>query len=106
MKWLHRARLTAVAAVAILAVAAGIAASALATGQPGAAAGNFCGEGSAALRPGGSMSAKGSPFNSAGRAGEVYAGNPGTASKEHAGSAAAESQYDIACVQATRVAAK
>jgi hypothetical protein len=50
----------------------------------------------ALLTPGRSIGAKGSPFNPEARAGEVYAGNPGTASLEHANSEHAVSQYDIA----------
>jgi hypothetical protein len=102
MTWLHRARLTAVAGVAVLALGGGIAGSALGeTGQPGAPDGNHCGEGSSELTPGNASSAKGSVFNPAGISGEHYAGNPGTRSKEHAASAAAESQYDVACLQTT-----
>jgi len=51
--------------------------------------------------PGHSATAAGSPFNSAGTAGVHYAGNPGTASLAHAGSTAAVSQYDVACVHVT-----
>ena|SRR5205823_1260168 len=101
MTWLRNLRLIVAAALTVLALGAFIASSALATGQPGAAAGNFCGEGAAAETPGKSELAGGSPFNPAGRAGEVYAGNPETASKEHAASTAAESQYDVACLRVT-----
>jgi hypothetical protein len=74
-----------------------------AAGQPGVTAGNECRVTASALStPGHSISAKGSPFNPEGRAGEVYAGNPETASLEHAGSEHAVSQYDIACVQVSR----
>jgi hypothetical protein len=72
-------------------------------GQPGVTAGNECRvTENALLTPGKSISASGSPFNPEGRAGEVYAGNPGTASKEHAASEHAVSQYDIACVKVSR----
>ena len=71
---------------------------ALATGQPGAPA-NTCGA-SNPVTPGASASASGSPFNSAGQAGNVYAGNPGTASLASLPhTAAAVSQYDTACVR-------
>jgi len=101
MTWLRNLRLIVAAALVVLALGGGIASSALATGQPGAAAGNICGEGTAAETPGEAASAAGSAFNPAGRAGEVYAGNSETASKEHAASTAAESQYDVACLQVT-----
>jgi hypothetical protein len=86
----------------VLGVSLGMAGSA-AAGQPGVTAGNECRvTENALLTPGHSIAAKGSPFNPGGRAGEVYAGNPGTASLEHAGSQHAVSQYDIACVQASK----
>jgi hypothetical protein len=79
-------------------------------GQPGSIppAGTTCGNPShnADNTPGmnspsgGSASAQ-SPFNSAGQAGTVYAGNPGTASAMHSNSPKAVSQYDIACYQQT-----
>jgi hypothetical protein len=49
--------------------------------------------------PGASASAPGSPFNSTlpGQAGNVYAGNPGTASLANSNSTAAVAQYDVAC---------
>ena len=76
--------------------------AALATGQPGAANGNTCGMKGATLTPGGSANAGGSPFNSSGEAGEVYAGNPGTASAAHSGSPlTAISDYDVACFKFT-----
>jgi len=50
--------------------------------------------------PGNAVNAN-SPFNPNGQAGNVYAGNPGTASLAHSNSAAAVSQYDIACFQQT-----
>jgi hypothetical protein len=67
------------------------------TGQPGAPT-NTCGP-SNPVTPGSSVTAPGSPFNPNGRAGVVYAGNPGTASLAHANSTAVVSQYDVACVQ-------
>jgi len=70
---------------------------ALATGQPGAPA-NTCGA-SNPVTPGASASASGSPFNQTGQAGNVYAGNPGTASLASLPhTTAAVSQYDAACV--------
>ncbi len=67
-------------------------------GQPGAP-NTTCGSTNANATPGSSMSAGGSPFNSDGTAGGVYAGNPDTASLLHAASSTAVSQYDIACFQ-------
>jgi hypothetical protein len=102
MKRLRRARLVAVAGVAALGLSVGMAGVAIA-GQPGSSAGNECRiTESALLTPGKSIFAEGSVFNPEGRSGKVYAGNPGTASKEHAASEHAVSQYDIACVNATR----
>ncbi len=69
-------------------------------GQPGAP-NNTCGP-SNPVTPGGSSSSLGSPFNGSGVAGTVYAGNPGTASLEHAKSPHAVSQYDIACFQVSQ----
>lgn len=66
------------------------------TGQPGAPAGNTCGNPGTST-PGNSANAAGSPFNATGQAGNVYAGNPGTASLDHSNSTAAVSNYDIAC---------
>ena len=66
------------------------------TGQPGAPA-NTCGD-SNPVTPGASATAAGSPFNPAGQAGVVYAGNPDTASLAHSNSTATVSQYDVACV--------
>jgi hypothetical protein len=101
MKRMHKAQLAAVAVGAALWLSVAMTGSALA-GQPGVTAGNECGVTASALQtPGKAAAAGGSPFNKEGRAGEVYAGNPGTASKEHAGSEHAVSQYDVACVQAT-----
>jgi hypothetical protein len=51
--------------------------------------------------PGNATNAGGSPFNPTGQAGNVYAGNPGTASAANANSTHAVSQYDIACFQQT-----
>ena len=102
MTSLRRARLAGVAAVATLALSAGMAGSAMA-GQPGVSAGNECRvTENALLTPGKSISAGGSPFNPEGQAGKHYAGNPETASLEHAHSEHAVSQYDIACVNASR----
>lgn len=71
---------------------------ALATGQPGAPA-NTCGP-SNPVTPGASASSAGSPFNPTGQAGNVYAGNPGTASLASLPhTTAAVSQYDTACVR-------
>ena len=106
MMLLHKARFTLAAMLALLALGAGLAGSALATGQPGAKAQNHCGEegpgGSAVLTPGKSESAGGAVFNPAGTSTEHYAGNPGTRSLEHsARPEIAESQYDVACLQVT-----
>ena len=67
------------------------------TGQPGAPT-NTCGPDNPTT-PGNAANAQGSPFNANGQAGAVYAGNPNTASLQHANSTAAVSQYDVACVQ-------
>ena len=67
-------------------------------GQPGAP-GTTCGSPNAMATPGNAANANGSPFNPNGQAGTVYAGNPGTASSEHANSSHAVSQYDIAWFQ-------
>ena len=118
MNSLRKVGLIAAAALAVLALGGAGSASALVeptTGQPGASApngGNHCGEinevtgVSAVVTPGKSGEAKGSSHNPSGVAGEHYAGNPGTKSLEHSHSTAAVSQYDISCVNATRVAAK
>jgi hypothetical protein len=66
------------------------------TGQPGAPT-NTCGSANP-VTPGASASAPGSPFNGTGQAGNVYAGNPSTASLA-ANSNVAVSQYDTACVR-------
>jgi len=70
------------------------------TGQHGSNHGNSCTTGVTAF-PGSAASAPGSPFNSSGQAGNVYAGNLGTASTQHANSTAAVSQYDVACFALT-----
>jgi hypothetical protein len=102
MKRFCKAQLVGVAGVVVMGLSVGMAGPAVA-GQPGVGAGNECRVTSnALLTPGKSISSNGSPFNPGGRAGEVYAGNPGTASKEHAGSEHAVSQYDIACVQVSK----
>jgi hypothetical protein len=49
------------------------------------------------LTPGNAATAPGSAFNPSGNAGQVYAGNQGTASATHANSSAAVSQYDNGC---------
>jgi hypothetical protein len=102
MKRLRKARLVGAAAVATLGLSVGMAGAAMA-GQPGVTAGNECRvTENALMTPGKSISAGGSPFNPGGQAGKVYAGNPETASLEHAHSEHAVSQYDIACVNASR----
>ena len=129
MTSLRKVGLIAAAALAVLALGGAGSASALVepnTGQPGAGSkgqlnpvtglpeesNNHCGEVnpvthvSAVVTPGKSGEAKGSSHNPSGVAGEHYAGNPGTKSLEHSHSTAAVSQYDISCVNATRVAAK
>jgi hypothetical protein len=68
------------------------------TGQPGAPK-TTCQ--TFIVTPGSAGSAPGSPFNTNGTAGGVYAGNPATASLANANSTAAVSQYDIACFQQT-----
>jgi hypothetical protein len=75
------------------------------TGQPGVGTStgpssnpsHACGSAGTAT-PGGAVTASGSQsvFNGGGQASAVYAGNPGTASLV-SNSAAAVSQYDIAC---------
>lgn len=71
------------------------------TGQPGSSAGNTCGPppNNSPVTPGNAVTAIGSVFNPSGTAGTVYAGNQGTASMLNSNSAAAVSQYDIACFQ-------
>jgi hypothetical protein len=105
MKWLRNLRLTAVVALAVMVLGGGIASGAPATepttGQPGAKAENHCGEGGL-VTPGNYEQAKGSPFDPAGVAGEHYAGNLGTKSREHSAvPGIAESQYDVACLRVT-----
>jgi hypothetical protein len=125
MKWLRKVGLIAAAALAVLALGGAVVGSASAlvepnTGQPGAGSkgqkpvesNNHCGATnsetgvSAVVAPGKSEEAKGSTHNPTGVAGEHYAGNPGTSSAKNSNSTAAVSQYDISCVNATRVAAK
>ncbi|HEY2436182.1 MAG TPA: hypothetical protein VGH93_03315 [Solirubrobacteraceae bacterium] len=53
------------------------------------------------MTPGSSANSNGAPFNPTGQSGNVYAGNPGTASSLHAESSHAVSQYDVACFQQT-----
>jgi hypothetical protein len=73
------------------------------TGQHGSNHGFSCttsGAGGAVINtPGAAIAAPGSPFNPGGQAGNVYAGNPGTASAANANSTAAVAQYDVACAQ-------
>lgn len=71
------------------------------TGQPGAPGTTCFTAANTAMSPGGSAAAAGSPFNASGTSGGVYAGNPGTASVANSNSAAAVSQYDVACLQVT-----
>lgn len=68
-----------------------------APGQQGSNKGNSC-PGTTGT-PGKAAMAPGSPFNSTlpGQAGNVYAGNPGTASLANSNSGAAVAQYDVAC---------
>jgi hypothetical protein len=95
-------RLTAATIAAALWLGVVVTGSALATGQPGASAGNECKKTESALEtPGKAAEARGSVFNGEGVAGEHYAGNPETSSLEHSKSGKAVSQYDIACVNAT-----
>ena len=104
MKSARTAACTIVLAAAAVVVPAGMAGAIQTptTGQPGASNGVTCFSGpSTATAPGASMSARGSVFNPNGIAGTVYAGNPNTASLAHSNSAAAVSQYDIACLQVT-----
>ena len=67
------------------------------TGQPGASANPPHTCQIFTITPGSSAAANGSPFNPTGQAGNVYAGNSGTASIVNSNSTAAVSQYDIAC---------
>ena len=81
----------AMAAIGATLIALSLSAGVAFAGQPGAS----CGSAGATMSPPG--------FNTAGFANaEVnYAGSDGTASKLHANSANAVSQYDIACVHFT-----
>jgi hypothetical protein len=68
------------------------------TGQHGSNHGFSCTNSGAGINtPGNAIAAPGSPFNPSGQAGNVYAGNPGTASAVNANSTAAVAQYDVAC---------
>jgi len=68
------------------------------TGQQGSNHGFSCTTSGAGINtPGAANSAQGSPFNPTGQAGNVYAGNPGTASTTNSNSTASVSQYDVAC---------
>ncbi len=91
--------LAAACAIGLLAAtpAAALATQNPSTGQPGAPA-NTCGTANP-VTPGSAAGAPGSPFNGTGQAGNVYAGNPDTASLDHSNSSATVSQYDVACVQ-------
>ena len=72
------------------------------TGQHGSNHGFSCTTSGAGINtPGNAIAAPGSPFNPGGQAGNVYAGNMGTASAANANSTAAVSQYDVACLQVT-----
>lgn len=72
------------------------------TGQHGSNHGFSCTTSGPGINtPGNSNTAPGSPFNPTGQAGNVYAGNPGTASATHANSTAAVAQYDVACMHQT-----
>lgn len=99
MKLIRRFTLafTCVAAVAALMSAPAFAMVTPTTGQPGAP-NHTCGSDNP-VTPGNAVNATGSPFNPNGQAGVVYAGNPSTASLANSNSAAAVSQYDVACVQ-------
>ena len=105
MRKLVRTLVTSFACVVVVTVATGVTAMAdiqnPTTGQHGSNAGNSCGTPQASQLPGSAANAPGSPFNPNGRAGKVYAGNPGTASTQHANSTAAVSQYDVACLALT-----
>jgi hypothetical protein len=90
-----------IAPVVGIAAVAGATPSPNGPGQPGTGGGT----GSTSCQnftttPGGSASAQ-SPFNANGQSGQVYAGNPGTASKQHSASTHSISEYDIACFQQT-----
>ena len=100
MSRLLRNLVSSAACGAVLMLATGISAGAFetpTTGQPGAPT-NTCGSANP-VTPGNAVNAAGSPFNPSGQAGNVYAGNPGTASLANSNSAATVSQYDTACVR-------
>jgi hypothetical protein len=100
MSRMLRSLVSAAACGVVLTLATGISAGAMenpTTGQPGAPT-NTCGAANP-VTPGHAVNAAGSPFNPAGQAGVVYAGNPNTASLAHSNSTAAVSQYDTACVR-------
>jgi hypothetical protein len=68
------------------------------TGQHGSNHGFSCTTSGAGINtPGNAINAPGAPFDPSGQAGNVYAGNPNTASAANANSTAAVSQYDVAC---------
>ncbi len=97
---LLRNLVTSAACVTVLTLASSVSVFAIetpSTGQPGAPT-NTCGP-SNPVTPGSSANASGSPFNPTGQAGNVYAGNPSTASLANSNSMATVSQYDVACVQ-------
>jgi hypothetical protein len=107
MKRMRKTHLAALAVMAALWLGVGMTGNALATGQPGSSAGNECEKTESAMQtPGRAESARGSVFNPEGVAGEHYAGNPETASLAHSKSGKAVSQYDVACVNATRRATR
>lgn len=107
MKLMRKIQPAAAGFVAALWLGVAMPGSALATGQPGSSAGNECKVTESALvTPGKASEARGSVFNPEGVAGEHYAGNPETASLEHSKSGKAVSQYDVACVNATRRASR
>jgi len=96
---LLRNLVTGAACVTVLTLASSVSVLAIetpSTGQPGAPT-NTCGP-SNPVTPGSSANASGSPFNPTGQAGNVYAGNPNTASLA-SNSTATVSQYDVACVR-------
>ena len=118
MMSLRKVGLIAAPALAVLALGGAGSASALVepnTGQPGAGSAgqtvpsnNHCGpppEGNAPVTPGKSGESN-STHNPTGTASEHYAGQTGSSSAANSHSTAAVSQYDISCVNATRVAAK
>lgn len=70
-------------------------------GQPGTGGGNGSTSCQTFATTPGSSATAASPFNPNGQAGQVYAGNPGTASAQHSASSHSISEYDIACFQQT-----